>query len=438
MRGKRFSTPTGQPVMRSNGYSQLHVSPAATSPGWWANAARTAPTRPRPRSAASTGMRLASPTHERRSQALLASSTQRSVPGASVHHMLSDLVDLSHSIAALLEQGQLTASTPAPSAADRQQEATLKTQEIERIVRRVEAHFVDRIQSLESTNAALTGEVRRLRDMLQAAGANGHSRRVNGASDVRGGLREESEALDELDKAWAGEAGNGAADSEAERLRRVLLAEKRQRLRVEEQTQSLTEQHAKVVGTLERRLKKQEEQLYDLIAAIDRGYGGMSSPTSASPARSTERGASHRLATPRRLLRQQLAQHQQTQRALQQYKENLRFEPPSPLEGDESAAASAMDDLGLDDVHRTLESIRSSKPPTVLQQSSTREAAAPHAARVEPLVVHSPVITAQAPPPPRAAPTTAPRPAAPSTSEVDEITMFLDNITRELESLDAQ
>lgn len=363
------------------------------------------------------------------------------MPGTSVHHMLSELVDLSQSIAALLEQ-EAVPHAPAltSSSSARQKEAGLKTQEIERIVRRVEAHFVDKVQTLEATNTTLKDEVRHLREALKAQ-SRSESVKTAATQDVRGGLREEIEALDALDRAWTSE-GNGTAPlTEAEQLRRVLLAEKRQRLRVEEQTQSLTEQHAKVVGTLERRLKKQEEQLYDLIAAIDRGCPG----GPASPTRSTDRGSSHRLPTPRHLLRQQLAQHQQTQRALQEYKENLRYESPSPSQSDDVAA---MEELGLDDVRRTLESIRSSKPltvkehtlatpkesPTVVPAPAPLEKTAAALSHDEPEIVYTSVTAA---PTPQAPPSQPHRSVAMTTREVDEITNFLDNITKELESLDA-
>ncbi|KAK7199624.1 hypothetical protein NESM_000007500 [Novymonas esmeraldas] len=457
MHGKRFTTPAGPPAMRHNGYTQLHASSSSTSPGRSVAAARrssgtVAPAtaaperrfasqaRPRPRPSPAH-MPFLAPTPERRPQAHLGSSSQSSMPSASVHHMLSELVDLSHSIAALLDQGQVSPSAPAPGAPDRQQEVSLKAQEIERIVRRVEAHFVDHIRTLEAANASLAEESRQLRGTLAAQRAGGGG----------GGVWEESEALDARDPAvWSGRSGNGggAALGESEQLRRVLVAEKRQRLRVEEQTQLLTEQHAKVVGTLERRLKKQEEQLYDLIAAIDRGYGGGASTASASPTRSTDRSSPHRLATPRRLLRQQLAQHQQTQRALQQYKENLLFDPPSPTESEEAtgtpttaATAAAGEGLGLDDVRRTLESIRASKPLTVSDQLHSRAAAQEstaarrptQSARQEPAAPRSPLRTPRQPhpPPPESA-------AAARADEVDEITMFLENITKELESLDVQ
>lgn len=480
MKGKRFATPTGDPSMRAAGYAQPHSFSTPTAGRWRSPGGvaerpppREEPARPtqlrsHPRPSAGPHAPSLTPTPERRHRQLVSRSPQSSVPGASVHHMLTELVDLSHSIAALLEQeGGLSPTPPALTSSARQQEAGLKTQEIERIVHRVEAHFVDKIQTLEATNATLKEEVRQLRDALAQAQVRSEHPKTAAAAlrDVRGGLKDEIEALDALDKAWMGDGGGGgaaAAQSEAEQLRRVLLAEKRQRLRVEEQTQSLTEQHAKVVGTLERRLKKQEDQLYDLIAAIDRGYSG----APASPTRSTERGSSHRLPTPRHLLRQQLAQHQQTQRALQEYKENLRYESPSPTQSDDAAA---MAELGLDDVRRTLESIRSSKPLTVQAQTQVKPKATPppavNAAAVvadddddgnatvpsaprheEPEIVYTSVsafnAAAPTPPPPPSQQQPAQPPAAQkqalfSTREVDEITSFLDNITKELESLDA-
>ncbi|KAG5470414.1 hypothetical protein LSCM1_01658 [Leishmania martiniquensis] len=446
MRGKRFTTPSRQPAMRQRGYTHLHALSSPTSPGRWATAGRCA-SKVSPSEPSASHGRLrrhltvapalsTTSTPERRRQTVLGSSTQSSVPGASVHHMLNELVDLSHSIAALLEQGQMPLLTPAPSAADREQEAHLKTQEIERIVRRVEAHFVDRIHSLETANASLLEEVRQLREVLATHRTNGGPGLANALHAVHGGLREEAEALGVSDTASSDEVANCAAVSEAEYLRRVLVAERRQRLRVEEQTQSLTEQHARVVEMLERRLRKQEEQLYDLIASIDKRYGGGPSTTSASPRSSIERG-SPRLATPRRLLRQQLAQHQQTQRALQQYKENLRFDPSPPAASDE--VGTSVKELGLDDVRRTLESIRCSKPPIVQEQNRegqlTQGTAAacplPQTVHNKSLAAHSPVAFAQA------LPLAGDRIALTSTSDMDEISMFLENITKELESLDA-
>ncbi|KPI89613.1 hypothetical protein ABL78_1278 [Leptomonas seymouri] len=432
--------------MRRGTYAQTH-NPTGPSLNRWRSPA-SAPERPsreephtshaRSHMRPSSGLRVSSvtPTPERRRNGVLSNSVHGNAPGTSVHHMLTELVDLSHSIAALLEQEGLSPTRALTSSA-RQQEASLKTHEIERIVRRVEAHFVDKIQSLEAINTTLKDEVRQLRSALQQASTHPEGTKSAATCDIRSGLKEEIEALDALDNAWSSSSKDAAGLTEAEQLRRVLLAEKRQRLRVEEQTQLLTEQHAKVVGTLERRLKKQEEQLYDLIAAIDRGYSGV---LPGSPTRSTERSSSHRLSTPRHLLRQQLAQHQQTQRALQEYKENLRYESPLSTQSDEVAA---MEELGLGDVRRTLESIRSSKPLTVKDQTQATPGAASKASLSatpaashpgdEPEVVYTSVSATKvaAPIPPQRQ-----RTASLSTHEVDEITSFLDNITKELESLE--
>ncbi|SYZ68533.1 hypothetical_protein [Leishmania braziliensis MHOM/BR/75/M2904] len=445
MRGKCFTTPTGHPAVHQGGYTQLHALTSSTPHGQWVSARRCntstlqkeryrSQERSRPRPIAAHALSITA--LERQAQAVQGNSMR----DASVHHMLNELVDLSHSIAALLDEGQISSHPDVPSAGDRQQEASLKTLEIERIVRRVEAHFIDRIQLLETVNASLTKEVQELREVLATQRTNDAAGQASVLRDVCGRLREESQTLDLLDKVSSDETGNGTAVSEAEHLRRVLVAEKRQRLRVEEQTQSLAEQHARVVGTLERRLKRQEEQLYDLIAAIERSYGGGSSVTAAPLTGSTERGSSHRFATPRRLLRQQLAQHQQTQRALQQYKESLCFELPSLVESGEAAAT--MKELGLDDVQHTLESIRLSKPLAAQKHNHDQEAAQEtlvarpplRAVREQQAVARSPVDGLQA----SAPPAVAQRAVLTSASDVDEITTFLENITKELESLDAQ
>lgn len=356
---------------------------------------------------------MATPNSRTGSMSVRGSSNPSSAPGASVHHMLNDLVELSKSIAAILDQETYTPSPSKPSGLNSsvREQASLKAQEIERVVRRVEVHFIGRIKELEEANRKLQLEVKQLKLQIAEIGTSGSANGVRSPATsihTRSGLAEEVDAAAaELDV----QRHNGerrvltSSSSDLDNLRHALVAEKRQRLRVEEQTQQLTEEHAKVVGTLERRLKKQEDQLYDLIAAVDRGP----STTSLSPSRNAERS------TPRRLLHQQLAHHQQTQRELQQYKEQLRGDLPPSLPNETTPGASA---LTPDDVHRTLEMIKVSKPPVVSS-----------------LILRDPVAPTVAPPRELVTADAMPRFAA-AVSEVDEITSFLDSITKELESID--
>lgn len=391
------------------------------------------------------------------------SSSLVSVNGANVHNMLSDLVELSQSIAAILEQEPSAASLGGGNTAvDSRQQATLKAQEIERIVKRVEAHFISKLSAAESANRELESQVRRLSEQVESlqaqlsSAAGGEPRRagVDFAPMVRGGLKEQGQALEDLSKSWA-TGGPAEHDSDVEQLRRVLLAEKRQRLLVEEQTQSLTEQHAKVVATLERRLHKQEDQLRDLINAMERHTGGATSAVttvslSPSPGRPS---------TPRHILRQQLAQHQQTQRALQQYRAHLGQDsavpdPEAASEGEGDGEEDYLDTLGLGELRTTVELLTEhggktsgedrAAPPTeperVAAKSSTNPAeivvSQPASQPTRPSTAAPPVV---APPPPAASvvPSAAASGAAEATSEVDDITAFLDNITKELESIGA-
>lgn len=95
--------------------------------------------------------------------------------------------------------------------------APLQRAEVERIVRRTQQHFEGKISSLEA-------EVSRLRA--------------------------------ELD-----DARRGTSPRTTEALRQQLQFEKRQRLECEEQCQLMTEEHAKLVQTLELRIRKLERQL---------------------------------------------------------------------------------------------------------------------------------------------------------------------------------
>ncbi|EPY25897.1 hypothetical protein STCU_05924 [Strigomonas culicis] len=282
---------------------------------------------------------------------------------AAVQCMLSDLIEISQHLASYLEHEVVSGGAGACS----NQAATLKAQEIERIVRRVEAYYNKKLESASAARKQLEHQVEELTALVHK-----------------------------------GASGGSSVDTEA--LRHALLAEKRQRFQLEEQTQLMTEQHAKVVGTLERRLQKQETQLRDLLHMIDR-----TGATSATLSSSLDAGAT--LGTPRRLLRQQLAQHQETQRALEQYRQHIVSHP--------------MDN----NAPLTVESLSNSRSEGEKTRATVVDAKPPEQKRLE----YSPPVNNDRIEESNASENTTRKGDA--LREVDEISAFLDNITKELENI---
>ena len=226
--------------------------------------------------------------------------------------------------------------------------SALKAQEIERIVRRVESHYQARTDEarrlldqqtelLRQVQASKDGEIASLRakisDLEQLLATRsqypefclpvedgGASRPAAASRNVLGDasspdghnlspmtavarqrLQQQRAALSELEQQWGfispttlegaptapvPTAVTSARTNDTNHLRLMLVSEKRQRLLVEEQTQDLAEQHAKVIQTLEQRLRKQEKQIADLTGAlgandvIDGGGKGGGTPRS--------------------------------------------------------------------------------------------------------------------------------------------------------------
>lgn len=234
-------------------------------------------------------------------------SIGNSEDGNPVQHLLLELVDISQTLATYLQNGggdfvlqQKRAQFENVNRAvfpqqhgqqqqqEQRQQATLKAQEIERIVRRVENHFAQKIASMQQKEkeqtkkiAELTAELCRLQQEKQQATDNSRNLSilqgsptfsVDGLSGGEGASRfQQNQEFTAKGNCVVATTNNNASDSnsEANNLRRMLQEEKRQRLFVEEQTQSLTEQHSRVVSTLERRLQKQEEQLRELAASLE-------------------------------------------------------------------------------------------------------------------------------------------------------------------------
>jgi hypothetical protein len=168
--------------------------------------------------------------------------------------MLTDLVALSHNIERYIAENPIAASGAHQSSPNQR---ALKAEEIERVVRRVEVHFKARIDELDrivQEQKEVILQLSREREMwkrrAEAGGESSSSKRHDG--DVA------SDAATPRDTA-----------KDVQHLRQTLAEEKRQRLLVEEQTQHLTEQHTKVVNTLEQRIRKQEKQLQSMVEVFE-------------------------------------------------------------------------------------------------------------------------------------------------------------------------
>lgn len=197
-----------------------------------------------------------------------------------IGHMLSDLVNISHNIERYIS------SNPAALA----QPKSLHADDVERIVRRVESHFKGKLEQLEGlvqeqkdVIVQLSRERDQWKKKAEALSSSASSAQHSIGDAVRSSIAQRSAALSELEKTWVTDedvAAHAAApkgrDAEIHQLRHILLEEKRQRLLVEEQTQSLTEQHAKVVNTLELRIRKQEKQLQVIMDAFEQQQGAQS------------------------------------------------------------------------------------------------------------------------------------------------------------------
>ncbi|EKF31344.1 hypothetical protein MOQ_004821 [Trypanosoma cruzi marinkellei] len=415
--------------------------------------------------------------------------------GHQVRHLLSELVEISHTLAeylqgepsALMLQQQASPINSDGGFATRphsQKQATLKAQEIERIVKRVESHFSEKIASMEKRDKEQTAVIIELRKEIQrlqqqdrpfspplSSSREGDFRTSSRSAQYPTGASNGTHTVTTTNKnnnstTTASKNANGNSPSEhvaeVENLRRMLQEEKRQRLFVEEQTQSLSEQHGRVVMTLERRLQKQEDQLCELIASLDhQSQLASSSPSAQSPPASRALPATA-LSSPRRLLRQQLAQHEQTRRVLDAYRRNLR--------GAQGLTTTTRDNLSVDnsrtdsnhgndnavDENNILVELGLADPKPVLRAECGIRNAAQVPAHPS-LLKHSPPLTqprqqqqAINQQPSSAARQHQQRPydvekvtnvidasAVNGVAEVDDIAAFLDNITQELESIDA-
>ncbi|ORC92563.1 uncharacterized protein TM35_000033160 [Trypanosoma theileri] len=263
--------------------------------------------------------------------------------GNPVRHLLSELVEISQTLASYLQDASMLTKEVVPHNIDglatsqqqqQQQHATLKAQEIERIVRRVECHFVEKITAMERKEKEQASEIADLKKEIRRL-SQGEGRTVSShhlLNNKATGYQVPYLSDEKQEEIYRGSSNsisnsiNNTGDSEIEFLRRTLQEEKRQRLFVEEQTQSLTEQHGRVVRTLERRLQKQEDQLRELIASLEHQQNQQQQQQQQFPFVSSPNIQSSSLTgltTPRRLLRQQLAQHEQTHRALEAYRHSV-------------------------------------------------------------------------------------------------------------------
>lgn len=150
---------------------------------------------------------------------LLRSNGSVAIPSTShgeveVQEMLNNIVRIAANCSRRLQSPAASTQPPGTDAP-----GSLKRDEIERIVRRVEQHYSRRLEDLERENELLRRQLTEQRHRLPP---------------------------------------------DTETLRHQLNEEKRHRLACEEQCQRMTEEHAKVVSTIEQRMRKQERQILDM------------------------------------------------------------------------------------------------------------------------------------------------------------------------------
>lgn len=176
--------------------------------------------------------------------------------------MLTDLVTLSHNIERYIAENPLAVSGGNQSSPNQR---ALKAEEIERVVRRVEVHFKARIEELDKIvqeQKEAIVQLSREREMWKRRAEAGGE-----ASSSKRDLEVASDAATPRDTM-----------KDVQNLRQTLAEEKRQRLLVEEQTQHLTEQHTKVVNTLEQRIRKQEKQLQSMVEVFEQHGASHNNP----------------------------------------------------------------------------------------------------------------------------------------------------------------
>lgn len=177
----------------------------------------------------------------------------------------------------------------------------LKKVEIERIVRRVEAHFVARLaegQEIIDQQATL---IRQLRQRL-AAEKQTYEERIEDLEKRIANNVDVEELLSQnggMSSPGTPKGGVGVAAAVAiEQLKQLLHFEKRQRLQCEEQSQLMAEQHNRVVQTLEQRLRRTERQLQEQSGCGTSSNGSLSVRQTPRSAPFARRHAEGGLSTP--------------------------------------------------------------------------------------------------------------------------------------------
>lgn len=120
-----------------------------------------------------------------------------------------------------------------------------RADDVRRVVERVSAHYVPKILSLMRRNQELEEENALLKSTMKSA-------------EFQRGIDDEHAPRCSAQTRSADGASNCDIAAEVLSLRNALRTERIQRLRVEEQTQLIAEQHAHLLGRLEARLQKRE------------------------------------------------------------------------------------------------------------------------------------------------------------------------------------
>lgn len=147
--------------------------------------------------------------------------------------------------------------------------SALKAQEIERIVRRVEAHYSSKMASITEERDEALAKVALLEQRIEELQPS--SRAVAYASSNNNSPIKNGDTPQ-----------NNNNPQNLQMTQKQLQIERQQRMLVEEQSQKLSESHSRTVAGLEERIRRQERQIRDLYTTLAL-HSGHNNATSAAP-----------------------------------------------------------------------------------------------------------------------------------------------------------
>ena len=177
-----------------------------------------------------------------------------------VRTMLLNIIGLTQEVSKKIQEESMC-STPVGASPATPVVAQLRREDVERIVRRVESHFVKQKKEAKMSIERLEAENRRIseeKEQLEQQQRNHHfpNATVDSSRSVGAGSNSTTSSM----------SGRGGATEHS--LRQQLVEERRQRALCEEQGQQLAESHQRLVTTLEERIAKQARTIEELTETL--------------------------------------------------------------------------------------------------------------------------------------------------------------------------